>query len=244
MRTKGRGVLQRSLLALTALGFTTWGVVALRAADHADAPDTSEGNLDINDTYAFNQGNDVVFVMTFAPFLSPGERTSNAALNPRGLYELKLDRERDGVAEAVIQVATSGSGQSQNITVRGPVAPEMQGTTSRVIPGPSLRGRFNEIISGDGMMAWAGPSDDPFFINISGDKSVRSVLNAAYGAALNMTIGNPSEQSLAFENPAADDFAGLNLISIVVQVPKSKLASALGVAQTGTFYFWGTTSVR
>jgi hypothetical protein len=243
MGAKGKRVLERSLLALTVLGFTTWGV-ALKAADHADSPDTSEGNLDINDTYAFNQGSDVVLVMTVAPFLTPGERTNGAALNPRGLYEFKLDKERDGIAEAVIQVATSGNGQTQNITVRGPVAPETQGTTSRVIPGQSLKGRFNEIISGDGMTAWAGPSDDPFFINISGDKSVRSVLNSAYGAALGMQIGSPAEQTLAFENPAADDFAGLNLISIVVQVPKSKLASALGIAPTGTFYFWGTTSVR
>ena len=243
MRSKSRRVLARSVLALTVLGLTTWGV-ALEAADHADAPDTTEGNLDINDTYAFNQGNDVVLVMTVAPFLTPGERTNNAALNPRGLYEFKLDRERDGTAEAVIQVATSGNGQTQNITVVGPVAPESQGTTSRVIPGPALRGRFNTTLSGDGMMAWAGPSDDPFFINIAGDKSVRSVLNAAYGAALGMPIGNPGEQSLSFENPAADDFAGLNLISIVVQVPKSKLASVLGIAPTGTFYFWGTTSVR
>ena len=243
MRTKGRRVLQRSLLALTVLGFTTWGV-ALRAADHADAPDTSEGNLDINDTYAFSQGNDVVLVMTVAPFLTPGEKTDGAALNPRGLYEFKLDRERDGIAEAVIQVATSGNGQTQNLSVRGPVAPETQGTMSRVIPGPSLEGRFNQIVSGDGMMAWAGPSDDPFFINVAGDRSVRSVLNAAYGAALGMQIGSPNEQTLAFENPAADDFAGLNLISIVVQIPKSRLASALGIAPTGTFYFWGTTSVR
>jgi hypothetical protein len=182
--------------------------------------------------------------MTVAPFLTPGERTNGAALNPRGLYEFKLDRERDGVAEAVIQVATSGTGQTQNVTVRGPVAPEMQGTTSRVLLGPALRGRFNQVISGDGMMAWAGTSDDPFFINITGDRSVRSVLNAAYGAALNMQVGAPSEQTLAFENPAADDFAGLNLISIVVQVPKTRLASALGIAPGGTFYFWGTTSVR
>jgi hypothetical protein len=221
----------------------TWGI-ALTAADHADSPDTSEGNLDINDVYAFNQGDDVVFVMTVAPFLTPGEMTRNAALNPRGLYELKLDRQRDGIAEAVIQVATAGLGSSQTVTVRGPVAPESTGTMSRVIPGPALRGRFNQVISSDGVMAWAGPSDDPFFVDIAGDKSVRSVLNAAYGAALRMPIGSASEQSLAFSDPAMDDFAGLNLLSIVVQVPKARLASALGIPSNGTFYVWGTTSVR
>jgi hypothetical protein len=243
MRSKRSRVVQRAVLILSALGLVTWGV-ALSGADHADSPDTSEGNLDINDVYAFNQGDDVVFVMTVSPLLTPGEMTRNAALNPRGLYELKLDKERDGVVEALIQVATAGVGASQTVTVRGPVAPETTGTTSRVIPGPALRGAFNEVISGDGMMAWAGPSDDPFFVDIFGDKSVTSVLNAAYGAALGMQIGSPSEQSLAFSDPAMDDFAGFNLLSIVVQVPKAKIASALGIPSDGTFYLWGTTSVR
>ena len=66
----------------------------------------------------------------------------------------------------------------------------------------------------------------------------------AYGAALGMPIGSASEQSLAFSDPAMDDFAGLNLLSIVVQVPKAKLASALGIPSNGTFFVWGTTSVR
>ena len=244
MRTKGRRVLQRSLLALTALGFTTWGVIALGAADHADAPDTSEGNLDINDTYAFNQGNDVVFVMTVAPFLTPGERTNNAALNPRGL-STSSSSTASGTEPRRRSSRSRPTATARRRTSRyaGRSLPRRR-ARCHMIPGPSLKGRFNEVISGDGMMAWAGPSDDPFFINISGDKSVRSVLNAAYGAALNMQIGSPTEQTLAFENPGVDDFAGLNLLSIVVQVPKSKLASALGIAPTGTFYFWGTTSVR
>jgi hypothetical protein len=229
-------------------GLTFAGLVVttalVRAADHADSPDTSESNLDINDIYAFTQGSDVVFIMTVAPLLTPGEMTRNAALNPRGLYEFKLDRERDGVADAVIQIATAGLGASQTITVRGPVTPETTGAVSRVIPGPALRGRFNEVIAGNDMMAWAGPSDDPFFIHLFGNESLTSVLNAAYGAALGQTIGDPSQQTLAFADPGTDDLAGLNTISIVVQLPKTALAEALGIPADGTFFLWGTTSVR
>ena len=39
----------------------------IKAADHADSPDTSEGNLDVNDLYVFNQGDNVVFAMTVSP---------------------------------------------------------------------------------------------------------------------------------------------------------------------------------
>jgi hypothetical protein len=235
---------RRALLgALTVAALAATGL-AVRAADHADSPDTSENNLDINDLYAFVQDDEVVLVMTVAPLLTPGEMTSRAALNPRGLYEFKLDVERDGVAEAVIQVATAGLGSSQTVTVRGPATPESGGTMSRVLPGPSLKGRFGDVLSGHGITAWAGPSDDPFFIDLFGDRSLTSVLNAAYGAALGRTIGSPDEQTLAFADPATDDLAGLNVISIVVQVPRSTLAEALGISPQGTFFVWATTSVR
>jgi hypothetical protein len=229
--------------ALILAGLAGLGV-AVQAADHADSPDTSENNLDINDIYAFNHGDDVVFIMTVSPLLTPGEMTEGAALNPRGLYEFKLDAERDGVAEAVIQVATAGLGAGQTVTVRGPVAPETSGTRSRVVLGSFLRARLGEVMEGGGVRAWVGPSDDPFFIDLFGDESLTSVLNAAFGAALGQQIGDPSEQTLAFADPAADDLAGLNVLSIVVQVPKSMVSDALGITGNGTFFVWGTTSVR
>lgn len=243
MRTLPSRVGRALLTALTFAGLAGLGV-AIQAADHADSPDTSENNLDINDIYAFNQGDDVVFIMTVSPLLTPGEMTESAALNPRGLYEFKLDAERDGIADAVIQVATAGQGASQTVTVRGPVTPEVTGTQSRVVPGPFLRAPLGQLVEGGGIRAWAGPSDDPFFINLFGDESLTSVLNAAFGAALGQQIGDPNEQTLAFADPAADDLAGLNVLSIVVQMPRSMVASALGIPDDGTFFVWGTTSVR
>lgn len=233
------------VLAMAAVaGVLGYGAVALRAADHADAPDTTEGNLDVNDLYVFNQGDNVVFIMTVAPLLTPGEATDDAALNPRGLYEFKLDVERDGVEEAVIQVAAAGAGPQQTVTFRGPVVPEMTGTTSRVDEGSSLRATLGEEVSGGGMTAWAGPSDDPFYINLFGDESLTSVLNAAYGAALSMEVGSPDEQTLAFADPGLDDLMGVNTLSIVIELPKSVVADALGITTDGTFYAWASTSLR
>lgn len=235
----------RGLFSLTLMvGTVGLGTALIRAADHADSPDTTESNLDINDLFVFNEGDDVVFIMTVSPLLTPGESTANAALNSRGLYEFKLDVERDGVAEAVIQVAAAGPGSDQTVTVRGPVVPSMTGTTSQVEVATALRGTLGDVLSGNGMMAWVGPSDDPFYINLFGDESLTSVLNGAFSAALGTTVGDPDEQTVAFEDPAMDDLAGLNTLSIVVQLPKSMVADALGIEAGGTFYAWAASSLR
>lgn len=226
------------------VGTVGLGAALIRAADHADSPDTTESNLDINDLYVFNQGDDVVFIMTVSPLLTPGELTSNAALNSRGLYEFKLDAERDGVAEAVIQIAAAGAGPNQTVTVRGPVAPSMTGTMSRVESTTTLRGSLGDVMTGNGMTAWIGASDDPFYINLFGDESLTSVLNGVYSAALGTTVGNPDWQTIAFEDPAMDDLAGLNTLSIVVQMPKSMVADAVGIQADGTFYAWAASSIR
>lgn len=229
------------MVVLLALGGSQ---LLLNAADHADSPDTAEGNLDVNDLYVFNKGADsLVMVMTVAPLLAPGQTTDDAALNPNGLYQFKLDVERDGIEEAVIQIAAIGAGPTQTIDVRGPVTPESTGATANtLVDTTSVQGDFNTTFSGEGMTVFVGPRDDPFYINLFGDESLTSVLNAAYGAALGTQVGDSAEQSLSFEDPAADDLAGVNTLAIVIQMSKAELAAALGIAADGVFYAWATTS--
>ena len=230
--------------ALAAVGLLV-GHAVIRAADHADSPDTSEGNLDVNDLYVFNQGDNVIFAMTVSPLLAPGASTSDAAFNPNGLYQFKLDRERDGVEEAVIQILVSGDATDQTIDVRGPATASVTGTADNVlVDAPSARGAFNTTFSGEGLTVFAGPRDDPFFIDLFGDESLTSVLNAAFSAALGETIGSTDEQSLSFADPAVDDLAGLNVLAIVVEVPKSMVAGALGITTSDSFFAWATTSIR
>lgn len=219
-------------------------VLTVRAADHADSPDTSEGNLDINDLYAFVDGDDVVLAMTVTPLLTPGEQTDDAALNPLGIYEFNLDVERDGTAEAVVQVVAHGPGPDQRVTVLGPAGPEAGPDGRRIVDASRFSGRFGTTFSGNGMRAFAGPRDDPFFINLFGDESLTSVLNAVYGSALGMQVGEDDEQTLAFADPGEDDLAGLNTVAIVVSVPKATLASVLDIPEDGTFHVWATTGAR
>lgn len=246
MRRYSSKTLFRAALGLLTLG----GIMAVvtfdaRAADHADSPDTTEGNLDANDLYVFARGDNLVFALTVNPLLAPGQATADAAFNPEGLYQFNLDRERDGVADAVIQVSFLGTGTAQVVDVRGPVAVGGSGSTSSgIVAASSMRASFDEPVTAGGMSIFAGPRDDPFFIDLFGDRSVTSVLNAAFGAALGEQVGADDEQSLEFNPDATDDLAGLNTLAIVVELPKSAVATALGIDPSASFFAWATTSIR
>lgn len=235
MRKPVLGVALVAVLSVLGLAVTS------RAADHADSPDTSQGNLDINDLYAFVDGDDLVLAMTVAPLLSPGEATNEAALNPNGIYQFNLDAERDGIAEAVIQVVAQGTGTDQTVTVLGPTEVGEESAVDRILDGPRASGSFGTTISEGDITAFVGPRDDPFYINLFGDMSLTSVLNAVYSDALDQPIGDPEEQTLAFEDPGADDLAGLNTLAIVVSIPRSAVGDALGVGADGSLFAWAST---
>lgn len=230
--------------AAAVLAVTTATVLSVDAADHADSPATDEGNLDINDLYVFEDGDDMVFAMTVSPLLTPGQATDDARFNPDGLYEFKLDRERDGVEDAVIQVGFLGRGPNQRVNVRGPVTVD-GGSGGRFVPrNGTIRGALNTEFSEDGVTVFAGPRDDPFYVDLFGDRSLTSVLNAAFGAALGEQIGDDDEQTLAFDPNATDDLAGLNTLAIVVRVPKGRVAEALDISVADSFFVWAATSLR
>ena len=155
------------ILSLTLAGLVIVTGIIIRAADHLDSPNTSETNLDVNDLYVFSRGSNLVFAMTVSPVLVPGSATDNAALNPNGLYQFKLDKERDGVEDAVIQVNVSGSGTSQTVEVRGPAQPSVTGATgNKLLAASPVTGSFDTTFSGNGLTIFAGPRDDPFFIHL------------------------------------------------------------------------------
>ena len=145
----------------------------------------------------------------------------------------------------MIQIVVSGEGTDQRVDVRGPVVAAVTGTTNNVLAAaPSAQGPFNNTFSAEGLTVFAGPRDDPFFIDLFGDESLTSVLNAVFSATLGETVGGADEQTLAFADPAVDDLAGLNVLAIVVEVPKSMVAKALGIGLSDSFFAWATTSIR
>ena len=72
----------------------------------------------------------------------------------------------------------------------------------------------------NGIMAFAGPRDDPFFFDLVRFKEI--IAGTQTG----------------FRDPGVDTFAGTNVMSIVVEVPKALLGSA------ATINVWGETKSK
>ena len=204
----------------------------LFAADHIDAPavtgpgSTSPAN-DITDIYAFQSPADnskMVFVLNSQGLLSPAA-TASASFPSNVMYEFNIDNTGDNVEDLVIQCLV----QNGKMRVYGPVAVGTPGTSSTVkssatstevnvtsynVTTPNIGTNAN------GTKIFAGPRDDPFFFDLARFKEI--IAGTQTG----------------FRSPGVDAFAGTNVMSIVVEVPKTLLGTA------ATLNVWGETKSK
>ncbi|MBC2845718.1 DUF4331 family protein [Winogradskyella flava] len=205
------------LIATAILGIATFVAIA---ADHIDAPAVQGGTSDITDFYAFQGENtsNIAFVANIQGLLGSGSDTQNAAFDENVMIEFNIDNTGDNVEDLVIQaIARDGK-----MYVFGPTAPVQTGLNSTIVSNTANQvvvditpyGQSAIVASSGGMMAFAGPRDDPFFMDF-----------AQYGQIIG---GNAA----SFNNPGTDTFAGSNVLSIVVEVPKSMIGGS------GTINTW------
>ena len=196
-----------SLIAVTGL--------LLVAADHIDSPGVSNTGNDITDVYAFQGAdtNNLVFVVNSQGLLTPGT-TGAATFKENVLTEINIDNNGDNVEDLVIQAIKRGS----KMYFFGPVAPGTTGTSSTIKTSNaagsveiSQYGSAAITSTSGGMKFFAGPRDDPFFFDLG-----------QYQAILGGTAPG-------FNNPGTDTFAGTNVLSTVVEVPKSMLGSSSSI---------------
>ena len=198
-------------MAAFCLALATAGIIY--AADHIDAPAVTGKSTDITDMYVFRGENtdNLVFVANTQGLLSPGA-TADAKFDEGTMIEFNIDNNNDKVEDLVIQcIAKNGK-----MRVYGPAAPEVTGTVSylninrfSVQTDITNYGQTPAVgISDNGIKVFAGPRDDPFFFDLVAYQNVIS------GAAT------------SFRNPGIDTFAGTNVMSIVVEVPKSLLGGS------------------
>lgn len=190
----------------------------LVAADHIDAPAVAGGTSDITDFYAFQGQNtdNLVFVANVQGLISPAN-TSDAAFDENVLIEFNIDTDQDNIEDLVIQAIP----RNGKMYFFGPSAPSTTGLNSTILienaKGSVDISQYGEsaiIENANQMKFFAGPRDDPFFMDF-----------ARYG---DIIAGNETE----FANPGSDTFAGSNVMSIVVEVPKNLVGS------TGTITTW------
>ena len=196
----------------------------LIAADHIDAPAVTGKGSDITDFYAFqspaNTGN-MVFVVNTQGLLAPSA-TGAAAFDSDVMLEINIDNSptKDAVEDLVIQVTF----EDGKVQVYGPVAPVQSGLQSTLVSGSkkveaaiSMYGGTPSIGSENNVQVFAGPRDDPFFFDLDQFKKI---------------IGGTAT---GFNNPGTDTFKGTNVMSVVIELPKSDLG-------TGSINTWATSN--
>ncbi len=204
------------IIAAVAVALTLGGGILL-ASDHADAPNVKGKSTDITDLYVFQGANtnNLVFVGNVQGLMSP-TTTQTASFDENTEIEFKIDNTGDNVEDLVIQCVYKGG----KMYIYGPVKPAQTGLTSTivgtaavVVPVTPYGSAPIIATSKSGIMAFAGPRDDPFFFDL--DQFHKITGGTATG----------------FNNPGTDTFAGTNVLSVVVEVPKTLLNSTgkLGV---------------
>lgn len=199
------------LASLAVVSITVGGLVF--AADHIDSPAVTNQTTDITDVYVFRaqDPNNLVFVANTQGLLSPNA-TSAAQFDANTLIEFNIDNNNDNVEDLVIQ----GIYNNGKMKVYGPVKPSETGSRSKIEGKATAEiavtayGAEPVIGTGGNLKVFAGPRDDPFFFDLNQFKKI--------------ILG----QATSFNNPGTDAFAGTNVLSFVVEVPKSMLGAANG----------------
>ena len=225
------------------------------ASSHREAPYISTDPMaDATDVYAFvaNDAPDhVTLVANYVPFGLPSSGPNWYKFGDDVLYEINIDNDGDAVDDLSFQfkfwsevngdnpfntstflyntgpVAGPGDanqnvrqfysvsmleGEGRGMRRGDVIAENLQVAPARVGPTSfpdygAVASQFNHEI-GDGIKVFAGPRDDPFFVDLGG---VFDLLSVGGGT---------------------DYVAGLNVMSIVIQVPKDQL-TADGMAPSG-----------
>ncbi len=205
--------MKKRKLLLTAIAVAvavTGGIIY--AADHLDSPAVSNQTTDITDVYVFRgeNTNNVVFVANTQGLLTPAA-TGAAKFDEKTLVEFNIDNNGDNVEDLVIQTIVKNG----KMRVYGPYKPAVTGTRSTIDEAAFTTqvdvtpyGQNAIIAEQQGIKVFAGPRDDPFFFDL--------------GQYLKIIGGEAS----GFNNPGTDTFKGTNVLSIVVEVPKSRFGSS------------------
>lgn len=209
---------KRLLSTIVAATFVAGGIVY--AADHIDTPAVTNQPTDITDVYVFRAAdpNNLVFVANSQGLSSPANSAS-LKFDANTVLEFNIDKTGDNIEDLVIQckydVATN------KMMIYGPVAPTATGTRSKLegtstadVAVTAYGAAAVTSTSANGIKVFAGPRDDPFFFDLNKYKAI--IAGTATG----------------FANPGTDTFAGTNVLSVVLEVPKSLIGA------TGAINVW------
>ncbi len=233
-----------ALAALTVLGGSALTVRTLMASDHQDTPLVEMSpRFDVNDVFAFPSPTDpsrTVLVLGTSSPITPAKTPSfTFGTKDRELYQLKIDNTGDAREDLVLQFTFTGKAGKQKVSMRGPMKPNSVGTMNTIVGGKPMSGYTNTVIQQGGIKLFAGPRDDPFFIDLEQFFRILPDRRPENGPLSTITQGPLTFREAIGANPAVDFLRGINDMAIVVEVPTAMIANA---ATNGRFGVWGTTS--
>jgi hypothetical protein len=254
-------------MLLLAFAISLYAGRAVRASDHQDSPTVVSNPLaDITDVFAFPDPHDatkVALAMDIRPLIPTG-MTGGIALDPNVLYQFKIANA--GVTSnkfnenLVIQFKADSAGTGQKITVYGPAAPNEVGTTNTTVAktGTFVFGKASKLDSGK-IQVFAGPRRDPFFFDLAQffkiipDRNYQNQPNPPPPTATSFRFASKSQPIVlngvsygtAGSNKCViaqpkDLLKPYNVLSIVIEVPKTMLAA--GAGSPGVIGLWATTA--
>lgn len=204
------------------------------AADHGDAPyNSSDQAVDGADTYAFVDPNDdtrVILAATVRGFIAAGENVNFGQFDPAVRHRFEIETTGDARADRFIDVTfakrTGGTNpQAATITLMdGQTFPAQSVPPSNCIAGsancPPAINTFISDLGTTGVRFFAGMRDDSFIFDIPAFGRFTTKLRACV-AVSNPPAGACVADALTELNRGRDSFAGYNIMTIALSVPKS-----------------------
>jgi hypothetical protein len=240
----------RLWIAVLAVVVTASGLLVRRslASDHQDTADVElNPSMDMTDVYAFpgSSSGRIALVLNSWALLTPAEAQPGVtSFDDNLLYQFKVDNTGDAQEDKVIQVTFHGSGSDQTVEVHGPMAPPVVGAMRNTVSSstPTVTGKVATILgSADGMQVFAGPRQDPFYIDLEQFFRIIPDRKPVTGP-LSMLPDTATAGSFRAPGAAVDILGGsggqpFNVLSIVIELPSSQLRGA-----TDKIGIWGTIS--
>ena len=234
-------VLVRALAAVAVLAGSGLAIKAVVASDHQDTPLVELApRFDVNDVYAFpapgSPSRTVLVLGTSSPVTPAQTPSFTFGTKDQELYQIKIDNTGDTREDLVFQITFTGKAGKQKVTLRGPTAPNSVGTMNTLVGGKQIKGYTNTVIESNGIKLFAGPRDDPFFIDLEAFFRILPDRRPETGPLSTITQGPLTFRPVG---TAVDFLRGINDMAIVIEVPTSMIANS---ATNGRFGVWGTTS--
>ncbi len=249
------GKRRAALLGLGTLGAAALMLGAGRFASGSDHAGTTisakKPGIDFSDLHIFPSPTNpqkVVLSMCVHPLIPTGQfAPAKVSFDEDVLYQFKIDTNGDFREDLVIQAKFVGKGAGQKVFIAGPIKPSRVGTTSVFEQAHPVSGIINkEFLLSNGMRVFAGPREDPFPIDLDRLFDIfpdRASPLYPDKAQPNIKAANtPKVVGWRPPGEAKDFLAGFNVLSIVVELPRTLLKDPASGA-VGKIGVWETASV-